>query len=83
MKHKSIKCNIKGCKEEATRWFGTNTLSGDFNMKGVHTFYLCDNHNGYLSPEDDCIKFLNPETGKIRTIETAVYSCSEDCKNCN
>ena len=82
-KHKAIKCNVKGCKAEAVRWFATKELSGDFDMKHKDTFYLCDNHQSQLSPEDDTIQFLNPETGKIRYIELAVYSCDEDCKTCN
>lgn len=83
MKHKSVKCNIKGCKEEAIRWFPTAEISGDFDMKLKHTFYLCDTHKEMLSPEDDTVKFLNPETGKLREIELGVYSCSEQCIECN
>ncbi len=82
-KHIKIKCDVKGCKEEAVRWISTDELSGDFDMKGKRTFYLCDEHKDKLSPEDDYINFLNPETGKIRSIEMGIYSCSEDCRVCN
>lgn len=82
-KHYGIQCNIKGCKEEATKWFSTDELSGDFDMKLKDTFYLCSDHNGMLSEEGDNIMFLNPETGKLRFIELGEYACSETCKICN
>lgn len=83
VKHKIIKCDVRDCYDEATRWIETKELSGDFDMKGKHTFYICEEHQTTLSPEDDVIKFLNPETGRIRTVEVAVYSCDENCQVCN
>ncbi len=83
VKHNAIKCEVKGCKDEATRWFSTDELSGDFDMKLHDTFYLCDYHAGIMSAEDDAIPFLNPETGKLRFVELAVYSCNENCGVCN
>ncbi len=84
IKHKVIKCNVKGCKQEATRWFDTAQVSGDFDMKFKDTFYLCLEHAEKISMGDDTYAyFLNPETGKMRQIELAVYSCSEQCDVCN
>lgn len=70
--HKSINCNIKDCKESATRWFST-----------YDTFYLCENHAGELSPDDEQIQLLNLTDGTINYTELAVYSCSPKCKECN
>lgn len=83
-KHIAFNCNVKGCKQEAEYWIDTKDLSGDFDLKN-HTFYLCLEHATSLSMADECeyISFLNPETGKIREVEVAVYSCSENCKVCN
>lgn len=85
MKHKKIKCNVRGCKEESKYWINTDKLSGDFDMKARRTFYLCENHATDLSQgeEMDYIKFLNPETGRIREIELGVYSCNDECGVCN
>ena len=82
-RHKSIKCQIKGCKQNATRWFETKKLSGDFDMKSHDTFYLCTEHASQLSPTDEVVLFLNPETGKLRQIELAIYECQPDCSVCN
>ncbi len=81
--HQHVKCNIRGCKEEASRWFDTAELSGDFDMKARDTFYLCDDHAERIAPDDEAIEFLNPETGRLRRIELAVYACSETCPDCN
>lgn len=83
IKHKIIKCNIKACKEHATRWMDTALMSGDFDCSHRSTFYLCEHHASTLSPEDDIYTYLNPETGKIRQIELAVYSCDDNCPICN
>lgn len=83
MEHKAINCDITNCKNEAVRWFDTKNISGEFDMKAKDTFYLCEGHSEELSPEDEYITFLNPETGTIKKIELAVYSCSEECSDCN
>lgn len=67
---------------EANRWIETKNLSGDFDVKS-DTFYFCPIHAFALSRMDDTIVFLNPETGIIREIELAVYSCSDACEVCN
>ena len=83
-KHKAVKCSVRGCKEEAGFWIPTRELSGDFDIK-KETFFLCDEHAEELSylGEYEEIRFLNPETGKIRSIELGVYSCSDGCRICN
>ncbi len=84
-KHIAKKCNVRGCKEEAGYWIPTAKLSGDFDMKARHTFYLCSDHVAKLSEGDEIeeIHFLNPETGRIRSIEIGIYACSESCRECN
>ena len=84
VKHKAVKCNVKGCREEAKYWIPTDELSGDFDMKARDTFYLCDMHAGFLSRDEyGYAYFLNPETGRLREIEIGIYSCSKDCQECN
>jgi len=83
-KHQPLRCDVKACIQEATRWIDTEDLSGDFDIKDpFHTFYLCEHHAAEISPDDDVIRFLNPETGKLRTIELAVYACNDDCEVCS
>jgi hypothetical protein len=84
LKHKVVRCDVRGCKDEAKYWIPTDKLSGDFDVKS-ETFYLCDNHNYLLESQEQegYICFLNPETGRIREIEVGVYSCHEECGVCN
>ena len=85
IKHISKKCSVRGCKEHAKYWIPTEKLSGDFDLKGEHTFFLCSDHCekfSYLG-EMEMFNYLNPETGRIREIEIGVYSCREDCPECN
>jgi len=85
VKHKAVKCNVRGCKIEASYWIDTAQLSGDFDMKSKHTFYLCTDDAEKLSNggEFESYNYLNPETGRVRNIEIGVYSCDENCLQCN
>jgi hypothetical protein len=67
--HTPMYCNVKGCKDEATRWFEWPTAKDE-------TFYLCSHHQTVMSPEDDVVQILNPDTGELQTLELAGYACS-------
>jgi hypothetical protein len=81
--HEATYCNIKGCKDEATRWLDVAGIPG-LKMPD-DTFYLCEQHQSALSPEDEVVRFPVVKHGEmhIEDIELAVYSCSDTCGFCN
>jgi hypothetical protein len=84
--HNSAFCNVKGCEEEATKWFEiTPAMAKSFNGTNLtDTFYLCPDHYDQLVDDNEEINLLNPATGEIFAgIEIAEYSCAEDCDVCN
>ena len=74
MKHKIKRCNIRKCKDEATRWIGNWPTIGK-------TFYFCSEHAERVSPDDSEVHLLSGN--HLITYELAVYSCSEKCEACN
>ena len=61
-KHTPVHCTIRGCQDEATRRF-------EWASAKDGTFYLCSDHQTVLSPEDDMVHVLKPDTGELQTLE--------------
>ncbi len=79
--HIPVRCSIAGCSQHAGRWFDC------FELWGIgyplRTFYLCDGHAQEVAHDDTDVHWLNPLTRIVRTVELAIYSCSEECRTCN
>lgn len=61
-------CQIKNCTNEAGRWIEDEAWPDN-------TFYFCLEH----AEEDE--DFMSDTAGQF--VEVAVYSCSEQCAECN
>lgn len=74
MKHTPAVCSVKGCKEEAQYFFAKESMP-------FGTFYLCDEHNQFLAPEDSYYHHI-ADDGSLVSDEIGVYQCNENCEEC-
>jgi hypothetical protein len=86
MEHVPKDCSIEGCQDEATHWIDTSEgfYEGLSGIDTPETFYICDSHKGFLAnPEDEMYYHLRIDTHEMETFEIGIYSCSEECRDCN
>lgn len=82
--HKPEYCMMESCTTEAGYWVPFRDSASQ-----QETFYLCDEHMETLAGCDDegSVRAeyarLWPEENHIEMVEIGVYSCSEDCAECN
>jgi hypothetical protein len=80
MTHVPQYCSVKDCTEESTHWLQTWTGA---------TFHVCDEHMQTIAGfyEDGSIREViympNVLTGTLGETEIGVYSCSDECDQCN
>lgn len=81
--HEDAYCSISQCQEYATRFICSKKEDAPvLGIKPHETFYLCDEHAEMLSPEDDHVVFIHPNTRELIQRELGVYACADTCEVC-
>ncbi len=73
MEHIDIKCSVSKCRNFCGYWIAVEQ----------DTFYLCSDHAEKISPEMDIAYILDLKTGIMTEYELGIYSCDEECEECN
>lgn len=87
MEHVPKRCDVKGCKLDASYWIDTSEgfLEALLPEGTNDTFYLCVDHKYELDGKDEHeggYLHLRIDTGELRWLEIGKYCCSGKCEVC-